>query len=94
VGYAKEERKEIRACSKAWFGVMLVHIKKKRYPTSFKERESNTKGVHTWKPHACTFLIRLHDLFLLGSRLWLSNMSKASMSLYSSPELYISLTRW
>jgi hypothetical protein len=33
-------------------------------------------------------------LSLLRSHLWLSNISKVSMPLYSYPELHISLTRW
>jgi hypothetical protein len=37
------------------------------------------------------FLIRLHDLFLLGSNFWLSNIWKASMPLHPYPELHISL---
>ena len=39
-------------------------------------------------------LIKVYDLFLFGSRLWLSNTSKASMPLYSYPELHINLIKW
>jgi hypothetical protein len=79
MGYAnKKKNGAIKACSKAWFGHMQVrrkkerekeitHIQKKKRGESHKKRE---RGVHTEIHKISTHLhimIRLHDLFLLGS---------------------------
>ena len=83
------------------------HVKKKKkekdspHPWKIKKRDGSCKGVHpsstqkkTNIPTHLHILIKLYDSFLLGSCFWLSNRSKASMPLYSHPELHISLIRW
>ena len=72
------------------------------HPRKIKERDGSWKGVHTSftqkeKKNITThlhILIKVYDSFLFGSRLWLSNTSKASMPLYSYPELHINLIKW
>jgi hypothetical protein len=107
MGYErKNDDGEIKACLGAWFGHIQVQEKKERkkdspYPKKGGERESHTKkrGLHT-KIHKISthlhILIRLHDLFLLGSSFWLRNIWKGSMPLHPYPELHRSLIsgRW
>jgi hypothetical protein len=104
MGYErKNDDGEIKACLGAWFGHIQVQEKKERkkdspYPKKGGERESHTKkrGLHT-KIHKISthlhILIRLHDLFLLGSSFWLRNIWKGSMPLHPYPELHRSLIR-
>jgi hypothetical protein len=74
MGYAKEEEKnggEIKACSKPWFGHLQVqekiaHIQKKRRERDHTNIKEESIHKSTKFPHL-HILIRLHDLFLLGS---------------------------
>jgi hypothetical protein len=67
---------EIKACSKAWFGHLQVQEKKEKEKIAHIQRagggreESHKRGGHTKILKISThlhILIRLHDLFLLGS---------------------------
>jgi len=66
------------------------------------ERDGSWKGVHTPSTqkekniyhHTLAHLDQGLWPISFGSRLWLSNTSKASMPLYSYPKLHISLIKW
>ena len=109
VGYTKRNKRCIpeegmphahKACQKK-------EEKKRRqkdnpHPWKIKERDGSWKGVHTPSTQKekniyitthLHILIKVYDLFLFGSSLWLNNTSKASMPLYFFPELHISLIK-
>ena len=80
-------------------GMWKKREKDSPHPRKMKERDGSRKGVHTpstQKDHHIHLhiLIKVYDLFLFGSSLWLIKTSKASMPLYSYPELHISLIKW
>jgi hypothetical protein len=71
MGYAnKKKNGAIKACSKAWFGHMQVRRKKEREKEithiQKKKRGESHKKIHKISTHL-HIMIRLHDLFLLGS---------------------------
>jgi hypothetical protein len=76
VGYAKEERNETRACSKAWFGLMLV----KRPPI----REDLKVLLYQSQEADNTFITPDHRTTLRGNGQWSATIARITTKTHTT----------